>query len=233
MAGLINYCFPFDRVKITIITRPAHGAWQSWQPTGRKKAGRPKAALCLLEFYRHRARCGAALGESSGNSGRPWRGLCADARADPADSWCARRWTASTDQHCPLPDQSTTLWVDPSSTGDTRRRGALNRAGCHRHRRRWSVPRTRGDEPCHQPNSTANIAGSRTGAELGRNPGGNVSIDAGEGWSVGGVRSAVGCRGSRVKAVDLGEDWKRHTQGGCIVELPAARVQKHGLISID
>ena len=28
-----------------------------------------------------------------------------------------------------LPDQSTTLWVEPSSTGDTRRRGALNRMG--------------------------------------------------------------------------------------------------------
>jgi len=28
-----------------------------------------------------------------------------------------------------LPDQSTTLWVEPASTGDTRRRGALNRTG--------------------------------------------------------------------------------------------------------
>ncbi len=28
-----------------------------------------------------------------------------------------------------LPDQSTTPWVDPSSTGDTRRRGALNKMG--------------------------------------------------------------------------------------------------------
>src|SRR3954466_352892 len=28
-----------------------------------------------------------------------------------------------------LPDQSTTLWVEPSSTGDTRRRGALGNAG--------------------------------------------------------------------------------------------------------
>src|SRR5215213_894273 len=28
-----------------------------------------------------------------------------------------------------LPDQSTTLWVDPSSTGDTRRRGALGNPG--------------------------------------------------------------------------------------------------------
>ncbi len=28
-----------------------------------------------------------------------------------------------------LPDQSTTLWVESSSTGDTRRRGALNRMG--------------------------------------------------------------------------------------------------------
>jgi len=30
-----------------------------------------------------------------------------------------------------LPDQSTTLWVEPSSTGDTRRRGALGKGGCH------------------------------------------------------------------------------------------------------
>src|SRR5881394_1690337 len=28
-----------------------------------------------------------------------------------------------------LPDQSTTLWVEPSSTGDTRRRGALGNPG--------------------------------------------------------------------------------------------------------
>ena len=28
-----------------------------------------------------------------------------------------------------LPDLSTTIWVDPSSTGVTRRRGALNKAG--------------------------------------------------------------------------------------------------------
>src|SRR5215211_6740645 len=28
-----------------------------------------------------------------------------------------------------LPDQSTTLWVEPSSTGDTRRRGALGNVG--------------------------------------------------------------------------------------------------------
>ena len=28
-----------------------------------------------------------------------------------------------------LPDQSTTLWVEPSSTGDTRRRGALHNPG--------------------------------------------------------------------------------------------------------
>src|SRR5215218_1682520 len=28
-----------------------------------------------------------------------------------------------------LPDQSTTLWVDPSPTGDTRRRGAPNKMG--------------------------------------------------------------------------------------------------------
>src|SRR3954453_5382097 len=34
-----------------------------------------------------------------------------------------------------LPDQSTTLWVEPSSTGDTRRRGALGNAGL------WPWPR--------------------------------------------------------------------------------------------
>ena len=28
-----------------------------------------------------------------------------------------------------LPDQSTTLWVEPTSTGETRHRGALNKAG--------------------------------------------------------------------------------------------------------
>ena len=30
---------------------------------------------------------------------------------------------------CQLPDQSTTLWVEPTSTGTTRRRGAPNRMG--------------------------------------------------------------------------------------------------------
>ncbi len=30
---------------------------------------------------------------------------------------------------CQLPDQSTTLWVEPTSTGDTRLRGALRRSG--------------------------------------------------------------------------------------------------------
>src|SRR5262249_12915357 len=32
---------------------------------------------------------------------------------------------------CQLPDQSTTLWVDPSSTGDSRLRGALPSADSH------------------------------------------------------------------------------------------------------
>jgi hypothetical protein len=38
-----------------------------------------------------------------------------------------------------LPDQSTTLWMEPSSTGDTRRRGALGNAGS---RRPWLRLRT-------------------------------------------------------------------------------------------
>ena len=80
-----------------------------------------------------------------------------------------------------------------------------------------------GGTPVHEP----------TGSELGRDPGGNVSIDAGEGWFVGSIPSADGCRGSHVKAVDLGEDCSRYTQGGRTVELPAERVRKHGVISID
>lgn len=52
IAGSINYYFPFDPVKMMIITMPANGARQSWQPTGRKKTGRPLAARCLLEYAR-------------------------------------------------------------------------------------------------------------------------------------------------------------------------------------
>src|SRR4051794_11341516 len=45
-----------------------------------------------------------------------------------------------------LPDQSTTLWVEPSSTGDTRRRGALGNLGLliptkiHQHHRPRADP---------------------------------------------------------------------------------------------
>ena len=72
-----------------------------------------------------------------------------------------------------------------------------------------------------------------TGSEFRRDPGGHAGDDAGAGWIMGSVPSAVGCHTSRVNGVDRGEDCKRHTQGGRTVELPAERVRKHGLISSD
>ena len=45
-----------------------------------------------------------------------------------------------------LPDQSTTLWMEPSSTGDTRRRGALGNVGLRRFRHLLSF------ETCCRPN---------------------------------------------------------------------------------
>ncbi len=54
-----------------------------------------------------------------------------------------------------------------------------------------------------------------------------------EGGRWAGIRSAVGCRGSYVNGVDRGEDCSGCTQDGRTVELPAGRVRKHSLISID
>ena len=70
-------------------------------------------------------------------------------------------------------------------------------------------------------------------AELGRDPGGHAGDDVGTGWFMGSIPSSDGRCGSHANGVDRGEDCKRHTQGGCTVELPAERVRKHGLISID
>src|SRR5215216_3387848 len=48
-----------------------------------------------------------------------------------------------------LPDQSTTLWVEPSSTGDTRRRGAPGNAGFQHHNEFIRVVFASGHEGSH------------------------------------------------------------------------------------
>src|SRR4029453_4169563 len=58
-----------------------------------------------------------------------------------------------------LPDQSTTLWVEPSSTGDTRRRGALRNAGLISPRdRRNAVPQ---DTSCRIGTQRMQVGGAQ------------------------------------------------------------------------